>query len=144
MQITIGRRGDYAVRAVLDLAHAYGNGRRKTREIAATMEIPRNYLPQIMAELVSAGLLLATAGKSGGYELARPPSQITLLDVVELMDGPITLSRCLLRGIPCGTDGYCAAHEAWAEAQAALAGSLASTTFEELARRDYAFSQRSA
>lgn len=144
MQLTIGRRGDYAVRAVLDLAHAYGTGRRKTREIAAAMEIPRSYLPQILADLVSAGLLVGTAGKAGGYELRRPPSQITLLDVVELMDGPIDLSRCLLRGIPCGTDGYCAAHEAWATAQAALAGSLAETTFEQLARRDSAFGRHSA
>jgi Rrf2 family protein len=138
MQITLGSKGDYAVRAVLDLAHSYGHGRRKAREIAERMHIPQNYLSIILSEFVRAGLLVATAGKEGGYELARPPEEVSLLEVVELAEGPVSLDRCLLRGIPCGRSGYCAAHEAWGSAQAALAARLAKTTFRDLARADEA------
>lgn len=134
VHIALSHRGDYAVRAVLDLAQHYGHGRRKTREIAGAMHIPQNYLSQILADLVSRGLLHATAGQAGGYELTRPPAQISLLAVVELAEGPVSLQRCMLRGIPCGSDGYCAAHEAWAAAQGALSDRLAATTFADLAR----------
>ena len=84
MEISLGRKGDYAVRAMLVLARSYGAGRRKSRQIAATMDIPERYLPQIMAPLVHAGLVNATAGRDGGYELARPPRELSLLEVVEV------------------------------------------------------------
>lgn len=138
MEIVLGRKGDYAVRAVLDLTQHYGKGRRKAREIASAMRIPANYLPQVLAELVRAGLMVATAGKDGGYELAGPPGDVTLLDVVEVAEGPVTLERCLLRDVPCGRAGYCAAHETWSSAQRALTDRLAATTFADLAREDAA------
>jgi Rrf2 family protein len=134
--MTLGRKGDYAVRAVLDLSHSYGHGRRKAREIADQMRIPQNYLAIILSEFVRAGLLHATAGKEGGYALARPPEEISLLEVVELAEGPVSLERCLLRGIPCGRNGYCAAHEAWSSAQDALSARLADTSFRDLALAD--------
>jgi Rrf2 family protein len=138
MEIVLGRKGDYAVRAVLDLAQHYGGGRRKAREIASAMRIPPSYLPQILAELVRAGLMVATAGKDGGYELAGPPGDITLLDVVEVAEGPVALQRCLLRDVPCARAGYCAAHDTWASAQRALTDRLAATTFADLVRKDAA------
>ncbi|MEO8084816.1 MAG: Rrf2 family transcriptional regulator [Ardenticatenales bacterium] len=135
MQISLSKRGDYAVRAVLDLARHAGDGRRKTREIAAAMNIPAGYLSQILAALVQSGLAVATAGREGGYQLARPAESISLLDVIQAMDGPIGVRECLLRGIPCGVDGHCAVHDAWSRAQDALNAELASTGFAELARR---------
>jgi Rrf2 family protein len=138
MQITLGSKGNYAVRAILDLSHSYGRGRRKAREIAEAMHIPQNYLSIILSEFVLAGLLVATAGKEGGYELVRPPEDISLLEIVEIAEGPVKLEHCLLRGIPCGRNGYCAAHEAWGSAQRALTARLAETNFRELARQDEA------
>jgi Rrf2 family protein len=135
MQITLSSKGDYAVRAVLDLAKAYGR-RRKAREIAEAMLIPQNYLAIILAELVRADVLVASAGKDGGYMLARPPREISLLDVVEIAEGSVSLEQCLLRGIPCGERGYCAVHEAWSAAQTALTTKLARTSFAQLARAD--------
>lgn len=133
MEISLSHRGDYAVRAVLDLAAHYGTGLRKAREIAEDMRIPKNFLSLILADLVREGILDATAGRSGGYVLALPPHEISLLRIVEIADGEITLKQCLLRGIPCGSDGYCAAHDAWAAAQDALTARLASTNFATLA-----------
>jgi hypothetical protein len=76
MQVVLGSRGDYPVRAVLYLARH--PGRRRSHDIAAAMEIPAKYLPQILGALVQAGLARSTAGRLGGYELARAPASITL------------------------------------------------------------------
>lgn len=133
MEITLSSKGDYAVRAVLDLASHYGQGLRKAREIAEAMRIPKNFLSLILADLVREGVLQATTGRGGGYELNRPPREISLLEIVEIADGPIRLEQCLLRGMPCGADGYCAAHSAWAGAQDALVRKLEATNFATIA-----------
>ncbi len=136
MKISLGKKGDYSVRAVLDLAVNYRKGRRKAQEIATSMRIPEKSVARILADLVRSGLTTATAGPDGGYELQRPPSQIRLLDVVEAAEGEPELRECLLRGIPCGSSGTCSVHEAWAEAQEAMIRRLRRTTFAQIARRE--------
>lgn len=136
MQMTLSRTGDYGVRAVLDVALHHEVGRRKTREIADAMNIPTGYLSQILAILVRAGVLKATAGRTGGYELARDPAELRLIEVVEIVEGPVALERCVLRGIPCGSDGICAVHDAWASAQQAMVEQLGGITFADLVERD--------
>ncbi len=132
MQASLGRRGDYSIRATMDLALHVGKGRRKTREIAAEMDIPERYLRQILAMLVREGFLTAVAGPTGGYELARPPSEVTLLDIVEAAEGPVRRDACALRGGACDWDDVCPLHDSWARAQNALATELARTTFGDL------------
>jgi len=134
----LARRGDYAVRAVLELARHHGQNRRKAREISAVTEVPPQYLPQILASLVRSGFLVATAGPVGGYELARPPGQITLLQVVEAIEGPFRSDVCVLRGGPCDWDRVCPVHIPWTAAERAFREQLASWTFEELAAADAA------
>ncbi len=135
MKIALGKKGDYSVRAVLDLGMSYGKGRRKAQEIAASMHIPRKFAPQILANLVRSGLLTATAGRNGGYELSRAPSRICLLDVVVAAEGEVELRRCVLRGIPCGNHGTCAAHEAWSAAQEAMVRQMRRTSIAKIVRR---------
>jgi Rrf2 family protein len=132
VQTTLGRKGDYSVRAVLDIANHAGR-RRKSREIAEEMDIPARYLPQILANLVVHGILSAEAGPTGGYLLARPAMDITLLDVVEASEGPIRIDQCVLRGGPCEWDTSCPVHIPWTLALDALTNELASTSFAELA-----------
>ena len=138
MQIELGRKGDYSVRAVLNLARHYGRGRRKAREIAAEMDIPERYLPQILAQLVHHGLLVATAGPDGGYELSRDPRDVTLIEVVEAAEGEIGTRQCVLRGGPCDWENVCPVHEPWSQAQQAFVRRLQATTFRQLARADAA------
>lgn len=135
MQVILGSRGDYSVRAVLYLARQPGVRRR--REISAAMDIPDKFLPQILGALVRAGIARSVVGRNGGYELARPAGSITLREVVEVAEGPIELSRCLLRGGPCYWDEKCAVHDAWSSAQSALITQLATTTFAQLAQSDW-------
>ena len=138
MQAALGRRGDYSVRAVLHLARHAGDGRQKAREIAAEMDIPDRFLTQILANLVREQLLTAVAGPDGGYELARDPEEITLLEVVEAAEGPIRLDTCVLRGGACDWTEACPLHETWSRAQSAMTQELAAASFGDLARIDAA------
>ena len=136
MKITLGKKGKYSVRAVFDLAIHHGTGRRKAQEIATARQIPEKSLARVLSDLVRAGVITATAGPDGGYELQRPPSKIHLLDVVEAAEGPIELNDCILREIPCGSSGTCALHAPWSEAQEAMLRRLRRTTFAEIVRKE--------
>jgi Rrf2 family protein len=141
MQVVLGSRGDYAVRAVLYLARHPGRVRR--REISAAMDIPDTYLPQILGALVRTGIARSTVGRLGGYELARPPERISLREVVETAEGPIRAHHCVLRSGPCYWGEKCAVHDAWAAAEDALSERLTATTFAALAQADWEIEQRS-
>ncbi len=141
MQVVLGSRGDYTVRAVLYLARH--SGRQRRREISVAMDIPDKYLPQILGALVRAGIARSTVGRHGGYELARPPEAISLREVVEVAEGPIRSQKCVLRSGPCYWGDKCAMHDAWAAAEVALTDRLGATTFAELARADWEIEQQS-
>ena len=130
MELT--KRGDYAVRAVLALARAPGGRLLSVRRIAEEMAIPVRFLPQVMGDLGAAGLVEATTGRAGGYRLARPATDVTLLDVVEAVEGDSRRRTCVLRGGPCGLDGHCDVHDAFVEAQDAMLQALARTRLADL------------
>ncbi|HEX7472207.1 MAG TPA: Rrf2 family transcriptional regulator, partial [Candidatus Limnocylindrales bacterium] len=118
MRLELTHRGDYAVRAMLALAQADpGRGRLSVRRIAADMSIPVAFLPQVMRDLVAAGLVDATTGRGGGYRLARPAVDISVLQIIESVEGDSRRTSCVLRGGPCGKDGHCDAHAVFFAAQ---------------------------
>jgi Rrf2 family protein len=134
VNIALGQKADYAIRAVLELGRS--GSRRKSREIAAAMAIPETYLPQVLGLLVKAGLVSSTAGPDGGYSLVWDPAEVSVLQVVEATDGPIESKACVLRGGPCRWNDACALHEPWWRAQQALRERLDATTFAELITAD--------
>jgi len=139
MRLELGRRADYAIRAAVDLAVHYGDGkRRKARAISEEMHIPKSYVPQILAELVRAELAVSMAGRDGGYALARAPDLITLLDVVRSVEGEAISASCVLRGGPCRWDEMCAVHVPLVEAQYALLDSLEGNSLADLVAIDLA------
>jgi Rrf2 family protein len=137
MPVTLGKHGDYSVRAAIDLARHWGGEPRKAREIAASMDIPVGFLKRILAELVSQGLLISKAGPSGGYRLARRPESMTLLDIIEPNEQLLSPTRCILRGGPCDWSDFCPIHDTWCLAQTALADALDTANLEQLARIDH-------
>lgn len=142
MQLELGRRADYGIRATIDLARHHDSGlRRKAREIAEAMDIPPTYVAQVLAELVRAGLVASTAGRSGGYVLARPPEEVTLLAVIRAVDDDPGSNVCVLRGGPCRWEDRCAVHDPWFEAQQAMLERLEQTTFARLIAADEALEQ---
>jgi Rrf2 family protein len=130
MQIT--RQADYAVRAVLYLARLGENGRAPTSRIAQEMRIPPSFLAKIVSQLSVAGVVSTSRGARGGVSLARPPQDVTLLEVIEAIDGPITLNECIPDASECVFGSECPVHGVWCETQAALAEQLKATNFRGL------------
>jgi Rrf2 family protein len=132
MRLTLTKRGDYAVRAMLALARAPDGRLISVRRIAEEMTIPVRFLPQVMGDLVAAGLVEATTGRAGGYRLARPATEVSLLDVVEAVEGDSRRRMCVLRGGPCGLDGHCDVHDVFIDAQDAMLEALGRARLAEL------------
>jgi Rrf2 family transcriptional regulator, iron-sulfur cluster assembly transcription factor len=139
MRLELGRRADYGIRAAIDLARHHASGeRRKARQIADVMDIPATYVPQVLADLVRAGLAQSTAGRAGGYRLAVPPDQISLLAVIRAVEDDPTSKVCVLRGGPCRWDDCCAVHVLWLEAQQAMLCKLDGSTLADVVAADAA------
>lgn len=133
MQIT--RQADYAVRAVLHLAQIKNGDRAATSTVAKEQHIPPSFLAKIISQLSIAGLLHTSRGARGGVMLARDPREITLLEVVEAIDGPIQLNECVADDGVCSFDGACPIRTVWCEAQEELVARLRRTDFAQLLNR---------
>lgn len=132
MQIT--RQADYAVRAVLHLARS-GDQRTATSTIAEEQHIPPSFLAKIISQLSIAGLLHTSRGARGGVTLARTPKEITLLEVIEAIDGPIQLNECVGETGLCAFDESCPLRPVWCDAQEELVRRLKGTNFADMVAR---------
>jgi Rrf2 family protein len=137
MRLELTKRGDYAVRAMLALARGDGggtspNGLLSARRISDAMRIPVRFLPQVLGDLQRASLVEAAPGRSGGYRLTRPAAEISLLEVIEAVEGDTRRRTCVLRGGPCGVDGTCDVHDVFYEGQEALRSTFARATLADL------------
>jgi Rrf2 family protein len=130
MQIT--RQADYAIRAVRYLARQSPNQRSATSTVAKEMSIPPSFLAKIISQLSIAGLLHTSRGARGGVTLAREPKEITLLDVVEAIDGPILLNECVGDPGNCDFSDDCPMHPIWTDVQQSLVAHLRETNFAGL------------
>lgn len=107
---------EYALRALNHLASSVGDDHVVLgRELSSQAAVPHTYLSKIMLDLRDAGLVTATRGTGGGYELARAPHSITLMEVVELFDGPVAQPQCILGLGDCSDHRPNASHKAWKE-----------------------------
>ncbi|HEY7600277.1 MAG TPA: Rrf2 family transcriptional regulator [Candidatus Limnocylindrales bacterium] len=132
MQLALTRRADYAVRAMLCLARA-GGERLSGPTIAATTGSPPRFVTQVMGDLVAAGLVRATLGRSGGYRLAKSARRISILDIVGAIEGDARRRTCVLRAAACRGDRACEVHEIFSSAQDALLERLAMVTLASAA-----------
>jgi Rrf2 family protein len=130
MQIT--RQADYALRAMLYLARLEKDVRAATSQIADEQQIPPSFLAKIISQLSIAGLILTSRGARGGVTLARTPQEISLLDVVEAIDGPISLNVCSHSAGVCPFGEDCPIQPIWSDAQHELVDRLKSTNFAQL------------
>ena len=128
----ISRRTDYGVRVILDLAILPRDSRTSTQEIADRQNIPTPFLAKIISQLSLAGLVTTFRGAGGGVTLARPAAEISLLQVIEALEGPIRLNRCVIEPDACPRNEHCPVHHVWAKAQTDLTSLLDDTTFETL------------
>ncbi len=134
MQIT--RQADYAVRAVLYLSGLGDNERAATSTVAEDQRIPPSFLAKIISQLSIAGLLHTARGARGGVTLARDPKDISLLEVIEAIDGPIQLNECVGEDNVCSFDGDCPLRSVWCDAQEMLVKRLKGTNFAHLMEKN--------
>jgi len=136
----LSKRGEYGLRAMIDLASwDKGSSVVQIKEIADYEQIPAKFLEQILLTLKNAGLLQSKMGMGGGYYLARPADQITLGQIVRVLDGPLAPIRCVSQMAyePCGCpdEETCGLRLVMLDVRNAIAHILDSTTLEEVTQR---------
>lgn len=130
------KAGEYAVRCMVYLAGEAGQGVVARKEIAEAMDIPGPFLAKIAQELSRAGLIQVVQGARGGYRLLESAGRISLLDVIEAVEGEIFLNECLFRPESCGRSGHCRVHRVWKEAREGLRRTLAGATLDRLCSQE--------
>ena len=135
MEIT--RETDYAIRCILFLAE------RPERtfmvgEIAEKQQVPKPFLAKILQKLARAEIVTSTRGVKGGYRLAEPPEKISILNVIEAVQGPVAFNRCVVDQESCERREYCSVHPVWVELQAEVTERLGVIDFGKLIRREKA------
>jgi Rrf2 family protein len=133
--ITISRETDYACRVILHLALQAPECRTTAQQIAEQRLIPRSLVRRVVTRLGAAGLIITTRGAEGGIALARPANGISLLDVVEALEGPIALNACTVNPGICPLMPTCTVHDAWTHAREILRDALGGITFDSLVRK---------
>lgn len=127
-------KSEYGLLAMIDLACQFGSGPVSAREVAERRGIPPRFLEQLFVSLRRAGLVTAVRGARGGFTLTREPVDITVLDIVESLEGPLQSSVCdQERDQGCVKSASCAAAPVWARATHALRDVFATTTLASLA-----------
>ena len=132
----ISTRSRYGVRLMTDLAMSYGQGQIFLKEIARQEDISEKYLSLIIIPLRSAGLVQSTRGAHGGYMLARPPAEITLREIVGILEGDMCLVDCVKNPSSCPRAETCASRDIWSAVSEQIGRTLGSVTLEDLVRRN--------
>jgi Rrf2 family protein len=138
--VKVTYKGDYALKAVLDLAVHYNQELVTSHDLARRIDTPVKFLEQILLDLKKGGFIESRRGKVGGYLLARPPEQITVGDIIRFIEGPIEPISCARHEYSECADIYkCVFRKIWQDVAKATSGIVDSITFKELASRiDYA------
>ena len=131
----LSTKGRYGARLMLDLALHYGNGPVLLKDIAERQGISEKYLGHLVGPLKAAGLLNSSRGARGGYALAKPPKEITLADVISVLEGEIALVECVNKPALCRRVELCVTRDIWAEMSEKIAEVLSSTTLESMVKR---------
>ncbi len=132
MRLELTRKTDLALRATRVLSAA--ERQVKGAELASAIGTSPQFISQVMTPLVREGWIDSEPGPTGGYTLAVQPVDISLLDLIEAVEGPTADGRCVLRGTPCPPVEPCALHDAWTRARDALLHELSETPLTEVGR----------
>lgn len=131
----LSTRGRYGLRALLDLAVHQGEGMVLLKDIARRQEVSLPYLEHLITPLIAAGLVKSTRGARGGVLLVRPPAQVTLTEVVQLLEGSIAPVDCVNDPRVCSRSASCVTRDVWIQIKDAMTQVLDSTTLQDLVER---------
>jgi Rrf2 family protein len=123
---------------MIHLATLPSGTRVRLAALAEAAEVPATFMSKVLQSLVRARLIASCPGVNGGFELMASPSQVSILDIVEAIDGPLQLNLCVTTPPGCEREPWCAAHLVWAKAQQAMMKILRSATIGKLAQASLA------
>ncbi|NLG85052.1 MAG: Rrf2 family transcriptional regulator [Firmicutes bacterium] len=130
----VSTRGQYGLRAMLELALHYAEGPMTLRRVAARQAISESYLEQLLGTLRRAGLVVSVRGVQGGYRLARPPEEIRVGEIIRAVEGPIAPTECVVEGgePECWRAPHCVSRLLWEKLRDSMLAVLDSTTLADL------------
>lgn len=131
----LSTRGQYATRALLDLAQHRDDEPVQLRDIARRQQIPQRYLEHLITPLIAAGIMASTRGPRGGVSLARSPDDIRLDEVIRLLEGSVAPVECVNNPSICDRATLCAARDIWGDLKKAINGVLSAVTLRDLVQR---------
>ena len=127
----LSTKGKYGLYAMYYLASQAGEGPQPLRAIAE-MNVPEQYLEQLLGSLRRAGLVTTVRGAQGGYQLSRPPREITVGDIIDATEGPLTISECLSDTESCHKSGQCPTRKVWESLSNSINALLQSITLQDM------------
>ena len=130
MELT--RKGEYAIRGIVYLAAQPEDKVCLLSDIAAAVDVPPTFLAKIFQQFSKIGLVKSYRGTGGGFVLGRSSEKITLLEVVEAVEGPIIPNRCVINSGECSRDVFCNVHPVWKRVQFQVCDVLERVTLKEL------------
>ena len=133
----ISKKGEYAIRALINLALSYGKGVTSIQDIAKSEDIPVKFLEQILLGLKHAGFLQSKRGKSGGYFLSKLPDAITLGEIIRLIDGPLAPLACIsvTEQVQCSKESTCGLRSVMVDVKSAITEILDHITLTDVCKR---------
>jgi len=142
--LRLSTKGEYASRAMVELSACYGQGPVPIKIISLRQAIPQQFLEQILLLLRRAGYVKSKKGPNGGYYLARPPAEITVAEVIRVMDGPLAPINCVsvIEHEPCPLEEQCGLRLLWKEVRDMVAAHLEKTTFADVLKRQQRLNQQ--
>jgi len=130
--VRLTRAGEYGIHGMIHLARRSGDGAVRISEIARAQNVSASFLAKVFQGLRKAGLVTSQRGVGGGVMLGRPADRITLREIVEAIEGPVAINRCLLPEDPCEHAATCPVAEVWRRAQGRMLEVLEGVTLAQL------------
>ncbi len=128
----ISTRGRYGVRILLDLARHAEGAPRLIREISSAEQISAKYISRLIIDLRRAGFVSSVRGARGGFLLAKDPAELTLLEIIETMEGPLSVVECVQMPESCERHDCCAPHAVWENLNAEIRAAMSRITLQEM------------
>jgi Rrf2 family protein len=135
----VSTKGDYGVRALVELAHHYGEGPVPSAEIASHQQVPEPYLDQLLTTLRRAGFIRSVRGPQGGHALIRDPHDVRLSEVMVALEGSLAPLACVDDPEACTREGGCVQREVWERVRDATFEILESVSIADLAEKERSY-----
>jgi Rrf2 family transcriptional regulator, cysteine metabolism repressor len=139
----LSTKGRYGLKMMYEFALNYGTGPMSLKEVAQKQQLSETYLEQLIAHLKKAGLVTSVRGAQGGYELIRKPEEITVGEIIRVLEGPLAPSECVVDDEPeCSKAEYCVTRLLWEKIRESINNVIDSITLNDMVNDYYRLQQK--